>query len=249
MIRFLCLNAFIAVCTIIFCLWGFLLSIFDKNGKMLHFYVAVPWAKVVLWVCGIKVRAKGQENIDASVPRIYVTNHQSYFDIFALLANINVDFKFIVKQELMKIPLFGFTMRKAGYIGIEREDMRKALKSINVAARKVKGGVSILIFPEGTRSTDGRLQSFKKGGLHLAYKSGCDIVPVNITNSYRIVPKGSLKINKGSIDMQIGKPISVKGYNRKNISKLMDCVRDAMLRQMEEISPNTIDDRERTADS
>jgi len=249
MIRFLFLNTFITVCTIIFCLWGFLVSIFVKDGRIIHFYVAVPWSKVVLWVCGIKVRAKGQENVDASVPRIYVTNHQSYFDIFALLANIHVDFKFIVKQELMRIPLFGFAMRKAGYIGIERDDMRKAIKSMNKAAEKIKGGVSILIFSEGTRSTDGRLQSFKRGGFHLACKSGCDIVPVTITNSYRIVPKGRLKINKGSIDMQIGKPISVKGYTKKNVSQLIDRVRDAMLRQMEEISPNTIDDRERTTDS
>jgi len=249
MIRFLWLNAFVTVCTIIFCLWDLLLSIIGKDGRIIHFYVSVPWSKVVLWVCGIKVRAKGQENIDASVPRIYMTNHQSYFDIFALLANINVDFKFIVKQELMRIPLFGFAMRKAGYIGIERGDMKKAIKSMNVAAEKVKGGVSILIFPEGTRSTDGRLQSFKKGGFHLAHKSGCDIVPVTITNSYRIVPKGSLKINKGSIDMQIGKPISVKGYTKKNISQLIDHVRNAMLRQMEEASFNTIDNREQTTDS
>jgi 1-acyl-sn-glycerol-3-phosphate acyltransferase len=249
MIRFLWLNAFIAVCTTIFCLWGFLVSIFDKDGRKIHFYVAVPWSKVVLWVCGIKVRAKGQENIDSSVPRIYVTNHQSYFDIFALLANIHVDFKFIVKQELMRIPLFGFAMRKAGYIGIERDDMRKAIKSMNKAAEKIKGGVSILIFSEGTRSTDGRLQSFKRGGFHLACKSGCDIVPVTITNSYRIVPKGSLKVNKGSIDMQIGKPISVKGYTKKNVSQLIDRVRGAMLRQMEETSPNTIDNKEQTADS
>ena len=242
MIRFLWLNTFMLVCTIIFCLWGFLVSIFDKDGRIIHFYVAVPWAKVVLRVCGIKVRAGGQENVDAGVPRIYVTNHQSYFDIFALLANIHVDFKFIVKQELMRIPLFGFAMRKAGYIGIERGNLRKAIKSMNKAAERIKGGVSILIFPEGTRSTDGRIQRFKKGGFHLACRSGCDIVPVTILNSNRIVPKGSLKIDKGSINMKIGKPISVKGYNKKNVSQLIERVRYTMLCQMEETSPDTIDE-------
>jgi len=249
MIRFLCLNAFIVVCTIIFCLWGFLVSIFNKDGRMLHFYVAVPWAKVILWVCGIKVRTKGQENIDASVPRIYMTNHQSYFDIFALLANIPVNFKFIMKQELMRIPILGFTMKKAGYIGIERDDPRKAIQSMNEAAEKIKGGVSMVIFPEGTRGIDGRLQSFKKGGFHLACKSGCDIVPVAIMDSYRIVPKGSLKINKGSFGMKIGKPISVKGYNRKNISRLMDHVRDVMLRLMEDESHIKIDNWKQSGDN
>ena len=234
MIRFFFLNAFIAVYTIILCLWGMLISVFDRNGRVVHFYCAVPWAKAILWVCGIRVRAKGQENIDAQIPRIYMTNHQSYFDILALLAYLTVDFKFILKQELMKIPLFGFAMRGAGYIGIERGDPRKAVQSINRAAEKIKGGASVVIFPEGTRSIDGKLQAFRKGGFHLALKSGCDIVPVAIINSYRIVPKGSLRINKGSFGIHIGKPISVRDYNKKSMAQLMDRVRGAMLSQMDE---------------
>jgi 1-acyl-sn-glycerol-3-phosphate acyltransferase len=233
MIRFLSLNAFIAIYTIILCSWVSLLSFFDKNGRIIHSYASVPWARVILRVCGIKVRVKGQENTDPKVPLIYMTNHQSYFDIFALLAYVPVDFKFIVKQELMRIPIFGFSMRRAGYIGIEREDPRKSIRSINEAVEKIRNGASVVIFPEGTRSVDGRLQSFKRGGFSLALKSGCDIVPVAISNSYRIVPKGSLKINKGSFDIHIGRPISVKGYNRKNVRQLMDRVRDAILSQME----------------
>jgi 1-acyl-sn-glycerol-3-phosphate acyltransferase len=233
MIRFLSLNAFIAVYTVILCSWVSLLSLFDKNGRIIHSYASVPWARGILRVCGIKVRVKGQENINPQVPQIYMTNHQSYFDIFALLAYVPVDFKFIVKQELMRIPIFGFSMRRAGYIGIEREDPRKSIRSINEAVEKIRNGASVVIFPEGTRSVDGRVQLFKRGGFSLALKSGCDIVPVTISNSYRIVPKGSLKINKGSFDIHIGRPISVKGYNRKNVSQLMDRVRDSILSQME----------------
>jgi len=233
MIRFLSLNAFIAVYTIIFCSWVSLLSLFDKNGRIIHSYASVPWARGILRVCGIKVRVKGQENIGPQVSQIYMTNHQSYFDIFALLAYVPVDFKFIVKQELMRIPIFGFSMRRAGYIGIEREDPRKSIRSINEAVEKIRNGASVVIFPEGTRSVDGRLQSFKRGGFSLALKSGCDIVPVTISNSYRIVPKGSLKINKGAFNIHIGRPISVKGYNRKNVRQLMDRVRDSILSQME----------------
>jgi 1-acyl-sn-glycerol-3-phosphate acyltransferase len=161
-----------------------------------------------------------------------MTNHQSYFDIFALLANLPVDFKFVLKQELMKIPLLGFSMRRAGYIGIEREDPRKAIQSINKAVEKIKNGASVLIFPEGTRSIDGRIQAFKKGGFNLALRSDCDIVPVTISGSHHIVQKGSLKINKGSFRMHIGKPISVKGYDKRNVTQLMEKVRDAMLSQV-----------------
>ena len=234
MVRFFCLNAFIGIHSIIFCLWGIFLSLFDKNGKVVHFYAGVPWAKIILRVCGIKVKAKGQENIDPHVPRIYMTNHQSYFDIFALLAYLPVDFKFILKQELMRIPLLGMTMKRAGYIGIEREDPRKAIQSLNKAAERLKGGVSVVIFPEGTRSPDGKLQPFKRGGFKLALKSGCDIVPVTIKDSCRIVPKGSLKINKDSFDIYLGKPISVKAYSNKNITQLMERVREAIISQMRE---------------
>ena len=234
MIRFLCLNAFIALHTTIFCLFALLISLFDRKGGGIHHYCAAPWARTILWVCGIKVLPKGLENVDAQMPCIYMTNHQSYFDIFALLACLPVDFKFILKQELMRIPLFGLAMRRAGYIGIERKDPRKAVQGINRAAEKMKAGASLVIFPEGTRSMDGRLQRFKRGGFNLALKSGCDIVPVTISNSYRIVPKGSLKINKGSFDIHIGKPISVKVYNRRNITQLMERMRDTMLSQMQE---------------
>jgi 1-acyl-sn-glycerol-3-phosphate acyltransferase len=241
MIRFICLNGFIAIHTIIFCIWSFIIALIDKEGRLVHLYVAVPWAKIILWVCGIKVRTEGRENLDAWQPRIYMTNHQSYFDIFALLAYLPVDFKFILKQELMKIPLLGFSMRRAGYIGIEREDPRKAIESINKAAEKIKHGASVVIFPEGTRSIDGSIQAFKKGGFNLALRSGCDIVPVTICGSYRIVPKGSLKIKKGSFSMHIGKPISVKGYDKRNVIRLMEQVRDAMLSQVYDDSNDKYD--------
>ncbi|MBW2117993.1 MAG: 1-acyl-sn-glycerol-3-phosphate acyltransferase [Deltaproteobacteria bacterium] len=234
MIRFLYLNTFVAICTIIFCLWALLLSLFGASGSKTHFLVAVPWAKVILKVCGITVRPKGQERVDPLVPRIYMTNHQSYFDIFALLAYVPVGFKFILKQELMRLPFLGPAMRRAGYIGIERKDPREAIKSMNEAAEKIRAGSSVVMFPEGTRSVDGRLLPFKKGGFKLALKSGCDIVPVSISNSYRIVPKGSLKINKGVFHICIGDPIPVKGYNRKSLTQLMERVRADMLNQMEE---------------
>ncbi len=237
MIRYLSLNAFIVVWTIIMSSWAIMISMVDKTGKKVHLYSAVPWAKMILRVCGIKVRVSGLGNLDTDLPRIYMTNHQSFFDIFALLACLPVNFKFILKQELMNLPVFGPATRRAGYIGIERDDPRKAVKSMNQAAERIKNGASVLIFPEGTRSPDGRLGQFKKGGFSLAIKSGCDIVPVAINGSYRIAPKGSLRIKKGSFSLSIGKPISLAGYTKRKIPQLMDQVREAMLRQMEKSGP------------
>ncbi len=234
MLRFFFLNGFIAVHSIIFSIWAIILSLFDKRGRLSHFYAAVPWAKIILWACGVRVKVTGQENVARYEPRIYLSNHQSYFDIFTLLAELPADFKFVLKQELMRIPLFGFAMKRAKYIAIDREEPRKAVKSMNEAANKIKEGASMLIFPEGTRSEDGMLQPFKTGGFRLALKAGCDVVPVAITDSRNIVPKGSLKINKGSIGMSIGRPISVKDYSKKDMDKLMAQVREAILVQMGE---------------
>jgi 1-acyl-sn-glycerol-3-phosphate acyltransferase len=134
----------------------------------------------------------------------------------------------------MKIPLLGFTMKRAGYIAIDREDPREAVKSIKEAVKKIQNGSSVVIFPEGTRSRDGTLQPFRRGGFHLALKSGCDVVPVAIINSRNIVPKGSLRINKGSFALNIGRPISVKDYSKKNVDQLMARVREAIITEMRE---------------
>ncbi|MDD5204613.1 MAG: lysophospholipid acyltransferase family protein [Desulfobacterales bacterium] len=229
MIRFLLLNGFVAVYTILLCMFGLVLSLFDrKGGALLHSCVAVPWARLILWVCGVKVQVRGLENLHPAAARLYLCNHQSYFDIFALLAYLPVQFKFVMKKELMSLPLLGITMRRAGYIGIDREDAREALKGMNQAAEKMKKGTSILVFPEGTRSPDGLLQPFKPGAFHIAFKSQCDIVPLIIDGSRLIVPKGSLRIQKGSFTLHIGKPIPIHGYSKKNMSVLTEKVRDAM---------------------
>ena len=234
MIRFLSLNAFIGALTIILCLWGRLISFFDRDGHWIHRYAAVPWAKAILYVCGVKLRVRGFENLDQAKPRIYICNHQSYFDILTLLAGLPVNFKFILKKELMNIPILGPTLGKVGYISIDRSDIRAAAKSIHHAVEKIKNGMSVLIFPEGTRSKDGRVQSFKKGGFHLALRSGSDIVPIAISGSRNIVPKGSLRIKKGAITMSIGIPISVKDYSKSEIDSLIARSRDAIIYQIKE---------------
>ena len=235
MIRFLCLNAFIIIHSIMMCLWGITISLFNRDSNLVHRWCAVPWAKIVLLVCGVKVEVKGVEDVKKDLHFIYISNHQSYFDIFVLLAGLPADFKFLLKQELMKIPLLGVTMRKAGYLSIDREDTRNAIKSMDLAAEKIRNGASILVFPEGTRSEDGHVQAFKKGGFHLAFKAGCDIVPVAIVNSRAIVPKGSLRINKGTITLNVGRPIPVRDYSKTDINDLIERTREAVISQMKEI--------------
>jgi 1-acyl-sn-glycerol-3-phosphate acyltransferase len=232
MIRFLFLNAFIVIHSVLFSLWGMVLSVFDRSGSIVHRYCAVPWAKTILFICRVKVEVRGLENVKANSPRIYMSNHQSYFDIFTLLAGLPVDFKFILKQELMKIPFLGWAMKGARYISIDREDGRQAIISMNRAAERIRNGASVLIFPEGTRSEDGVVGEFKKGGFLLALKSGCDIVPMAIAGSRNIVPKGSRKVNRGTIFFNIGKPIPVAECSKREMNQLIEKVRAEVVGMM-----------------
>jgi 1-acyl-sn-glycerol-3-phosphate acyltransferase len=217
------------------CLLALVVSIFSSHKNLVHHYCAVPWAKVILIVCGVKLRIKYLEDIEKDRPHIFMSNHQSYFDIFTLLAGLPEDFRFILKKELMRIPILGITMKRAGYISIDRGDTRNAIKSMDMAVEKIINGASVLVFPEGTRSKDGAVRQFKKGGFHMALRSGCELVPVAIVNSRKIVSKGSLRINRGTIDLVIGRPISVKNYSKRDIGILINRVRDAVIGQMEEV--------------
>ena len=233
MIRFLFTNAFIVLFSAVFAFYGVFLSLLDKKAKIMHFYATVPWSKTILWVCGIKLKVNGLENIIKDKPYIFVSNHMSYFDIFALLAVLPTDFKFILKKELMKIPIFGWAVGRAKHISIDRENPREAIKSMNEAAVRIRKGTSVLWFPEGTRS-DGHLLPFKKGAFQLALKSGCDILPLSIENSQNIVPKKTKRIHKGTIYIQIGHPIPVEGYSKRNLEELVSRTRDTIIRMKNE---------------
>lgn len=204
------------------------LAYLTRKGDMPHL-VARAWGNVNLWAAGVKVHVRGLENIDPKASYVYAANHQSWFDIFAILGRLPVQFRWLAKEELFKFPFLGAAMAAIGYVPIDRTDRRKAFASIDQAARKVRGGTSIVIFPEGTRSPNGVLQDFKKGGFALAMKSQRPMVPISICHSHRIMPKSEgLKIQPGEIEMVIGKPIPTKGLETRDRSFLMSALREAI---------------------
>ena len=176
------------------------------SGTVAH-TVAQAWANTVFVLLGIKIRAAGLENVPTDRPVIFACNHASQMDILALYLALPVEFRFVVKEELFRIPVLGMAMRAAGYVPINRSGGKAAIKSLREAARRIREGASVVIFPEGTRSPDGRLAGFKPGGFLLASKSGCPIVPVAIKGSHMILPKGSAICRPGTISVTTGKPI------------------------------------------
>jgi 1-acyl-sn-glycerol-3-phosphate acyltransferase len=208
-------------------------SFFTRTGNVVHI-IARIWGRAILFVSRIRVTVKGLENIDPSQSYVYMANHQSNFDIPVLLAHLPVQFRWLAKAELFRIPIFGRAMRGAGYIEIDRFNQKSAFESLNQAAGKLKNGVSIMMFPEGTRSRDGKIRPFKKGGFVMAIGSGEPIVPVVIKGTWPIMAKSSLKINSGDVTLQIERPIRTTAYTRDTKDDLMESVRSAICRGVEE---------------
>src|SRR4030042_1566903 len=212
-----------------------LTSPFDRRGKVIHRYGRL-WGKVALLVNRVKVRVEGIEHLKGEGPYIIMSNHQGSYDIFALLGHLPFQFKWLAKKELFSVPFFGWVMAAAGYVSVDREGTRETVEAMNEAARKIREGMSLLIFPEGSRSPDGSIQPFKKGGFTLAIKSRVPIVPVAISGSRDIMPKDRLTASPGEIRILVDPPIETEYDSLKDREFLMKKVRETITKNFEMIS-------------
>jgi 1-acyl-sn-glycerol-3-phosphate acyltransferase len=187
------------------------------------------WGSLLLKSAGVTLEVHGQENLDPSRPAIYAANHQSAFDIFVLLA-VLPPVKFLAKIELFAIPLFGTALAWAGSLPVDRRNRQAAVKSIDRAARAVRAGSSIIIFPEGTRGPGGDMLPFKKGGFVLAIKSGQPIVPISISGAGAVLPRGWGRVHSGPIKVVIDRPIPTEALKSKHKDELMGLLREVIAR-------------------
>lgn len=178
------------------------------------------WGKAICQLANVRVRIEGLDKIEPQQTYIFAGNHASQFDIFAFQGYFPYDFRWIAKKELFNLPVFGQAMQQVGYIPIDRSHGRQAMKSLDEAAAKIAAGKSVLIFPEGTRSDDGRLKEFKAGAILLAIKAGVPIVPMSFNGSYQVLPKGKVLANGGEIVLRLGAPIATQGFKAKDKQQL-----------------------------
>ncbi|CUT02039.1 lysophospholipid acyltransferase family protein [Candidatus Chrysopegis kryptomonas] len=210
-----------------------LLLPFNYKGKIYHFMAKI-WSKIVLSIFNVKVKVNGLENLSKGKNYIYISNHASAMDIPALICGIPDQIRFLAKQELGKIPLWGWLLRYGGYILIDRRNPKRAIRSVQKAIEKIKSGVSVLVFAEGTRSFDGELLPFKRGGFMLAIKSNTPIVPVTILGSHKIMKKHKLEVNPGTIEIIVDKPIQVENFTgREGENQLMELTREVIKSNLE----------------
>jgi len=219
------------VITILFGTPGTLFGLLDPSGD-LSLLCGRYWSRLTCFLNGIKVEVHGEENVLRDRAQVFVSNHQGYFDIFALMGYLPVQIRWFSKRVLFWIPFMGWTMSAARFISIDRSDRKSAHKALMEAITRVRQGKSVVIFPEGTRSPDGRVQAFKKGSLVLAQRSGAPIVPVSISGSFRVIRKNSFILRPGTIVVTIDKPIETASLGKEEQRDLLENVRERIIKNM-----------------
>jgi 1-acyl-sn-glycerol-3-phosphate acyltransferase len=209
--------------------------LFAPRGRASHWVVRRVWVAGLLGFCRVKVIVTGLENFERDHPYVFVSNHQSHFDILTIFRSTPTNLRFIAKKSLYYIPFFGWYLALAGYIPLDRSNRDRAIRSHDKAAEKIRKGVPIVSFPGGTRSTDGKVQPFKKGAFMLALKAGVPLVPISIAGSIKVLPKKSVSIRPGTIRIHYGRPIDVSGYSIDDRDRLIADVRDVIVQNKNEL--------------
>ncbi len=207
------LNSLLLVLLTLLCSVAAIVSgIFDRSGNG-GLKVAWIWAFLLVKLGGLKVTVQGGKDLDLARPYVFMANHLSMVDIWVLLFALPVPVRMITKRQLGSIPFLGWALRSVRFIFIDRQNPLAARRSIKEAVRRIKTGESVLLFPEGTRSRDGVLGPFKKGGFHLAIEAGAPVVPIAMLGPREAMPRGSALLRTGTVRVKIGRPIPTADGN------------------------------------
>lgn len=206
-----------------------------RAPKGLYDWVHRSWARFLFRVAGIEVRVEGLDHLRPGQPCILAANHQSTFDIWALMGALPLSLRFVAKGELGRIPLFGRACRAAGHVFIDRRDRARAIETIREAGERMRReGLSLVLFPEGTRSRDGRLQPFKRGTFVLAIETAVPLVPVAIRGGGGVLPPGAWRPRGGTIVVRCGRPIPLEARTAEDRDEVLHATRAAIAAMLED---------------
>jgi 1-acyl-sn-glycerol-3-phosphate acyltransferase len=217
-------NAFLVLGSAVLAIFAIVLSPIPPRGNWM-FGMARLWSRGLLAASAVRVRVDFDPALDPARSYVFLANHQSLFDIPALLATSPGQLRMVAKKSLFRIPLFGWALAAGGFIPVDRKNLSTARRTFAIAAKRLRAGTSILLFPEGTRSTTDEVHPFQRGGFLLALKSGLPIVPVGISGTRAIQPRRSLVIRPGVARLRYGAPIDPAGFGVRRKGELVEEVR------------------------
>jgi 1-acyl-sn-glycerol-3-phosphate acyltransferase len=200
----------------------------SRKGRIFR-WVTKSYSAVALPLFGVTLETRGLSRVDRGRPYVFMSNHVSHVDSPALALAIPHPLHWVFKKELSRIPVFGWALLSLGQIMVDRTDASQSREALASAASGLAGNNSVLIYPEGTRSKDGKLQPLRKGGFFVAVRTGLPIVPVRVSGSREIVPSGSLSVRPGHVVVELFDPILTAGMTEADIPQLMERVRNALL--------------------
>ena len=215
----------IAVATILVATATVILSPVFPNNK-LSYNPARWWGRIICRLCFVPVKVHGLDKLDSQQSYIFALNHQSFFDVFVVYSQLPFIFKWMMKAELRNIPFVGKACVSAGHIFIDRTNPATILKSMEKAKLQLRDGVSLVIFPEGTRTYSGELGKFKRGAFQLATQLSLPIVPVTLRGSFERMPRNSVNVTRGPIEMFIHEPVDPHLYRPDQFHELIQFTRD-----------------------
>lgn len=198
------------------------------RDKAVFYRYARGWSRMLLRIAGVTVELRGEHNIDPTVRYVYVANHSSLFDIPVALASVPDNIRIMYKRELNKIPVFGWCLALSPFIPVDRADGRDAMAKLEATIASMRDGTSVLVFPEGTRSEEGKLGEFKRGAFVLAARSGKPLVPLAILGSAKILPARKLRLTKGTVAIIVGAPLHAAGISRADEMNMLGKVRSIL---------------------
>ncbi len=216
---------FLALTTLMF---GSIAALIAKFSPRMAFHCGTIWSWLLCRVNFTHVRLTGRHNAVRGRSYIIMSNHQSHFDIPAFYGHWGRQFRWVIKEELRKTPGLGWYCKAGGHIFVDRSSHKSAIQSLQKAKSMLQGGTSVMFFPEGTRSKDGRMQTFKKGGFMLALSLELPILPVSISGSRHVLPGKTLKLLPGKVDIRIHQPIDPTMYGPDRRAELIEEVRNVI---------------------
>ncbi len=211
------------VLTVAYASLACLAAVADRSGRTTR-AIGGAWSRALLRLLRVRVVAHGLENaVDG--PAVYAANHASTLDIFILFGHLPADFRIVYKKSVSWIPLVGWAIRLGGHVPIDRSHPFRARRSLDEAARRIRAGTSVVVFPEGTRSPDGGVRRFKRGSFALAVEAAVPVVPVSLVGVKRVVPHGLSRVRPGVVEVVLHPPVPVAGRQPEEAEALADEVR------------------------